>query len=81
MVEFNRLSRESVWQYRADWEKLSARFGYWLDYEHPYVTYSNDYIESVWWALAELYRRGLLYQGFKVLRRTAHAAKPPCRAT
>ena len=67
VAEFNRLSRESVWQYRADWEKLSARFGYWLDYEHPYVTYSNDYVESVWWALAELFRRGLLYQGFKVL--------------
>ena len=67
VVEFNRLSRESVWQYRADWEKLSERFGYWLDYAHPYVTYSNDYIESEWWALAELFRRGLLYQGFKVL--------------
>ena len=67
VAEFNRLSRESVWQYRADWEKLSERFGYWLDYEHPYVTYSNEYVESVWWALAELFRRGLLYQGFKVL--------------
>jgi isoleucyl-tRNA synthetase len=67
VAEFNRLSRESVWQYRAEWEKLSERFGYWLDYEHPYVTYSNEYIESEWWALAELYRRGLLYQGFKVL--------------
>ena len=67
VAEFNRLCRESVWQYRADWEKLSERFGYWLDYEHPYVTYTNEYIESEWWALAELYRRGLLYQGFKVL--------------
>src|SRR5678810_1474030 len=45
--KFNRLSRESVWKYRGDWEKLSARMGYWLDYEHAYVTYTNDYIESV----------------------------------
>jgi isoleucyl-tRNA synthetase len=64
---FNKLSRESVWKYRGEWEKLSARIGYWLDYEHPYVTYSNEYVESVWWALAELYRRGLLFQGHKVL--------------
>ncbi|HMA25204.1 MAG TPA: class I tRNA ligase family protein, partial [Gemmatimonadaceae bacterium] len=42
VAEFNRLCRESVFRYRADWEKLSARMGYWLDYEHPYVTYSND---------------------------------------
>lgn len=64
---FNKLCRESVWKYRGEWEKLSARIGYWLDYEHPYITYSNDYVESVWWALAELHRRGLLYQGHKVL--------------
>jgi isoleucyl-tRNA synthetase len=64
---FNRLCRDSVWKYRGEWEKLSARIGYWLDYEHPYVTYSNEYIESVWWALAELHRRGLLFMGHKVL--------------
>ncbi len=64
---FNRLCRESVWKYRGEWEKLSTRIGYWLDYEHPYITYSNEYIESLWWALAELHRRGLLYQGHKVL--------------
>jgi isoleucyl-tRNA synthetase len=64
---FNRLCRENVWKYRGEWEKLSARIGYWLDYEHPYITYSNDYVESVWWALAKLHERGLLYQGHKVL--------------
>ncbi|HWZ57959.1 MAG TPA: isoleucine--tRNA ligase [Gemmatimonadaceae bacterium] len=64
---FNRLCRESVWKYRGEWERLSARIGYWLDYERPYVTYSNDYVESVWWALAELHRRGLLFNGHKVL--------------
>ncbi len=64
---FNALCRESVWRYRADWERLSARIGYWLDYAHPYVTYTPDYIESVWWALHTLWTRGLLYRGHKVL--------------
>jgi isoleucyl-tRNA synthetase len=64
---FNEMCRESVWRYRADWEDLSERIGYWLDYSDPYVTYSNDYIESVWWALATMFRRGRLYRGHKVL--------------
>ena len=67
VAEFNRLCRESVFTYRGDWERLSERIGYWLDYAHPYVTYTPDYIESVWWALATLYRRGLLYRGHKIL--------------
>ena len=65
--EFNRRCRESVWKYREEWEKLSARMGYWLDYTNPYVTYSNDYVESVWWALKTLYDKELLYQGHKIL--------------
>ncbi|HKT09192.1 MAG TPA: isoleucine--tRNA ligase [Gemmatimonadaceae bacterium] len=65
--EFNKLSRESVWTYKSEWEKLSARIGYWLDYSDPYITYSNDYVESVWWALATLHGRGLLYRGHKIL--------------
>lgn len=64
---FNEMCRESVWRYRTDWEDLSERIGYWLDYTDPYVTYSNDYIESVWWALATMFRRGRLYRGHKVL--------------
>ncbi|MEO5567268.1 MAG: isoleucine--tRNA ligase [Gemmatimonadaceae bacterium] len=67
VTEFNRLCRESVFKYRADWEKLSARIGYWLDYEHPYVTYTNDYVESVWWALKTLHDKSLLYRGHKIL--------------
>ncbi|HEY0996672.1 MAG TPA: isoleucine--tRNA ligase [Gemmatimonadaceae bacterium] len=67
VAEFNRLCRESVFTYRTEWEQLSERIAYWLDYEHPYVTYSNEYVESVWWALATLYGRGLLYQGHKIL--------------
>ena len=65
--EFNRLSRESVWTYKSEWEKLSARIGYWLDYTDPYITYSHEYIESVWWALSTLHGRGLLYRGHKIL--------------
>jgi isoleucyl-tRNA synthetase len=67
VAEFNRLSRESVFTYRADWEKLSSRIGYWLDYAHPYVTYHNEYVESVWWALKTLHDKGYLYRGHKIL--------------
>jgi isoleucyl-tRNA synthetase len=65
--EFNRRCRESVFTYRAEWEELSARIAYWLDYERAYVTYTNEYIESVWWALKTLHDRGLLYRGHKIL--------------
>ena len=64
---FNKLCRESVFKYKTDWEELSGRIGYWLDYEHPYVTYSNPYIETVWWLLKRLYDKSLLYRGHKVL--------------
>ncbi len=65
--EFNRRCRESVWTYKEDWERLSARIGYWLDYADPYITYENRYIESVWWALRTLYDRDLLVRGYKIL--------------
>src|SRR5882724_4826221 len=64
---FNKLCRESVFKYKADWESLSDRIGYWLDYEHPYITYSNNYIETVWWLLKRLHEKSLLYRGHKVL--------------
>jgi isoleucyl-tRNA synthetase len=67
VAEFNKRCRESVWKYKGDWEKLSARIGYWLDYSDPYITYSNDYVESVWWALSTLHERGLLFVGHKIL--------------
>ena len=67
VAEFNRLCRESVFKYRSDWENLSQRIAYWLDYDHPYVTYHNDYVESVWWALKTLFDRDLLYRGHKIL--------------
>src|SRR5438067_1247742 len=58
---------ERLFQYKADWETLSERIACWLDYEHPYITYSNDYIETVWWLLKRLYDKALLYRGHKVL--------------
>ncbi|MGH7618958.1 MAG: isoleucine--tRNA ligase [Gemmatimonadaceae bacterium] len=67
VAEFNRLCRESVFKYRADWEQLSARMGYWLDYAHPYVTFTNEYVESVWWSLKTLFDKELLYRGHKIL--------------
>ena len=65
--KFNRLCRESVFTYKTDWESLSERIGYWLDYEHAYITYTPQYIETVWWLLKRLYDKVLLYRGHKVL--------------
>jgi len=64
---FNRLCRESVFRYQAEWENLSDRIGYWLDYERPYVTYRPEYVESVWWLLRKLSDAGLLVRGHRVL--------------
>ena len=59
--------KESVWQYKGMWEKFSDQVGFWADMEHPYVTYEDDYIESEWWALSEIWKKGLLYKGFKIV--------------
>jgi isoleucyl-tRNA synthetase len=64
---FNALCRESVFTYQSEWERLSDRIGYWLDYEHPYITCSKEYIETVWWILHRLHERELLYRGHRVL--------------
>lgn len=63
---FNRACLDSVSTYERQWRAMSERVGYWIDLDHPYLTYSNEYIESVWWALAELAQKDLLYEGFKV---------------
>ncbi len=65
VARFNEVCRESVFTYKEDWERFSERIGYWLDYSRPYVTYSPEYIESVWWILKQLSERGLLYRGHK----------------
>ena len=59
--------KESVWKYKGMWEDFSSTVAYWADMEHPYVTYDNNYIESVWWSLRQIWDKGLLYKGFKVV--------------
>ena len=59
--------KESVWKYKGMWEDFSHTVGFWADMEHPYVTYDNAYIESEWWALKNIWEKGLLYKGFKIV--------------
>ena len=59
--------KESVWKYKGMWEDFSSTVGFWADMEHPYVTYDNNFIESEWWALKEIWNKGLLYKGFKIV--------------
>ena len=59
--------KESVWKYKGMWEDFSSTVGFWADMEHPYVTYDNNFIESEWWALKEIWDKGLLYKGFKIV--------------
>lgn len=59
--------KESVWKYKTEWEKMSDRVGYWVDMEHPYVTYDDNYIESEWWSLKNIFDRGLIYKGHKIV--------------
>ena len=59
--------KESVWKYKGEWEKMSDRVGYWADMDNPYVTYDDNYIESVWWAIKTIAEKGLLYKGHKIV--------------
>jgi isoleucyl-tRNA synthetase len=65
--KFNELCRQSAFDYIREWERLTDRIAFWVDLEEAYVTYTNDYIESVWWILKKYWDKGLLYQGFKVV--------------
>ena len=64
---FIKKCKESVWKYKSEWEKMSDRVGYWADMENPYITYDDNYIESEWWALKQIYEKGLLYKGYKIV--------------
>lgn len=59
--------KESVWLYKSEWEKMSKRVGFWADMQNPYVTYENNYIESVWWAIKKIWDKNLIYNGYKVV--------------
>ena len=63
---YNNKCRETVMRYKDEWDDITRKMGYWVDLEKPYVTFENEYIESVWWLLGELYNKGLLYKGYTI---------------
>lgn len=65
--KFNELCRKSAFDYIQDWERLTDRIAFWVDLKEAYVTFTNDYVESLWWLLRQMWDKGLLYQGFKVV--------------
>ncbi|TSC90309.1 MAG: isoleucyl-tRNA synthetase [Parcubacteria group bacterium Gr01-1014_2] len=67
IAEFNKKAKESVWRYKTEWEKFSKRIGFWLDFKNPYITYANDYIETLWHIVKQFDKKKFLYQGHKVL--------------
>ena len=67
LAPFIKECKESVWKYKGMWEDFSGVVGFWADMDDPYVTYHNDYIESVWWALKQIWDKGLLYKGYKIV--------------
>ena len=67
MEPFIQQCKESVWKYKGMWEDFSSTVGFWADMEHPYVTYDDNFIESEWWALKQIWDKGLLYKGFKIV--------------
>ena len=64
---FIKQCKDSVFKYTSEWKEMSDRLGYWCDMDNPYVTYHDDYIESEWWALKEIWKKGLLYKGYKIV--------------
>jgi isoleucyl-tRNA synthetase len=66
VAEYNEACRKDVLKFKDVWDKLTDRMGYWVDLEHPYITYENDYIESLWWLLKQLYEKNLLYKGYTI---------------
>ena len=64
---FNQKCKESVWVYLEDWQKITRRIAFWVDMDNPYITYDNSYIESLWWILKEIDKKGLVYKGHKVV--------------
>ncbi len=67
IAAFNKKCRESVWEYKDEWERITERIGFWLDMDHPYITYDKNYMETLWWIFSEVHKKKLLYQGHKVI--------------
>lgn len=66
VARFNEECRKSVWKYKTEWEEMTRLMGYWVDLAHPYVTFENNYIESVWWALKQYFDKDMIYRGYKI---------------
>lgn len=66
IAEYNAICRREVLKYKDKWDDLTTQMGYWVDLEHPYITFENNYIESLWWILQQLYKRGLLYESVSI---------------
>lgn len=64
--DYNKKCRENVMKFTAEWRELTEKMGYWVDLDHPYITYDNKYIETLWWLLKQLYNKGLLYKGYTI---------------
>jgi isoleucyl-tRNA synthetase len=64
--EYNQKCREAVLRYKGKWDELTMKMGYWVDLDDPYITYENEYIETLWWMLSELYKKGLLYESVSI---------------
>ena len=66
VAEFNAKCRQSVWKYKSEWEEMTEQMAYWIDLTKPYITFENQYIESVWWALKRFFDEGMIYKGYKI---------------
>jgi len=64
--EYNAKCRETVMRYKDKWDEITKKMGYWVDLENPYITYTNEYIETVWWLIQQLYKKNLLYKGYTI---------------
>ncbi|MCI1848120.1 MAG: class I tRNA ligase family protein, partial [Prevotella sp.] len=64
--DYNRKCRENVMKFTEEWDSLTQKMGYFIDLQHPYITYDNKYIETLWWLLKQLYNKGLLYKGYTI---------------
>nr|MBP6695851.1 class I tRNA ligase family protein [Saprospiraceae bacterium] len=64
--DYNAECRRTVMQYKDLWDDITRKMGYWVDLDHPYITFDNEYMESVWWLLGQLYQKGLLYKGYTI---------------
>ncbi len=64
--KFNEECKKSVWKYKTDWEEMTRLMGYWVDLSKPYITFENEYMESIWWALKQFFEKGMIYKGYKI---------------